>query len=176
MDSILENFGPKNNFWKYNPQFLSVPLYVKLHKEDKSEGKQLSSNIMWAIAFFVHPASIFKNLDLVERQMLIAGDYIKNKNFNWQSVEQEVETFSLLVLTRPRRSLDLWENKIRERDAFINETPYSLETADSLDKIMKNSADIWKQYKAIRDDVLAEGETVIDKGGSKPSLSDEGRI
>jgi len=176
MDNLLDNFGHRNNFWKYNPQFLAVKEFDDFYKKDKSKSKELSSRIMWAIAFFVHPASVFKNLDEADKQHLIAKDYILDEKFNWDSVSGLVDTFSLLVLTKSRKSLDAWERKLRERDYFIESTAYSLDTFEDLDKAMKATHDMWKQYRAIRDQVLAEGDTVIDKGGSKPSLSDEGKI
>lgn len=176
MENILDNFGHQNNFWKYNSQFLAVKVFNDFYKQDKSKNKELSSKVMWGIAFMVHPASVFKQLDEADRQQIIAKDYILNPTFDWDSVKPLMDNFSLLVLTKSRKSLDAWERKLRERDEFIESTKYSLETFESLDKILKATHDMWKQYRAIRDQVLAEGDTVIDKGGGKPSLSDEGKI
>lgn len=176
MEAILDNFGPKNNFWKYNPQFLAFKDFADFHAADKSKGKELSSRIMWGIAFYAHPSSILANLNSADKQDLINSDYIRDKNFQWESVEELVAAFSSLVVTKARRSLDQWEAKMQERDQFISETKYTLENAHTFDTVLKNTASLWAQYKLIKEDVLKMGNTVISKGGSKPSLSDEGRI
>ncbi|MCA9750546.1 MAG: hypothetical protein KC414_15655 [Romboutsia sp.] len=176
MDNLLDNFGLNKNFWVTYPQFLAIEKFREFHFDDKSKQKSYSSKIMWGIAFVVHPASVFSNLDEDDKRALIAHDYIEEDNFDWNKVKDIEEEFEYVVLSKAKKSLNDWEKKLRERDLFISNTKYTAETADLLDKILKNTADLWKQYKNIREDVLAEGNTAVDKGGSTPSLTDEGRI
>jgi len=176
MDNILDNFSRDANIWKLEPQLLAVKEFANLYDQDKSKDKTRSSKIMWGLVFLIHPDSVFRDLDERDREELVAKDYIGDKSFDFNTVKEESVKLRELMLTRAKRSLDAWETKLRERDKFIENTPYNIETADHLDKILKNTADLWKQYKSIREDVLKEGSMTIDKGSKTPSLSDDGRI
>lgn len=176
MESILENFDINKNFWSYNPQFKAIKQFKELYDKDKSEEKSYSSKVMWSIALLVHPRSIFYNLDEDDKKELIYGDYIKDNRFTWKKYENLITLFTELVLTRAKRSLSVWENKLRERDKLIEEEKYTIDNAEELDKILKNTYSLWSQYKQIQSDVMKEGEVIISKGGGEPSLSDKGII
>jgi len=175
MERLLDNFSIQNNFWKHSPQFLAIKAFRELHDDDKKDKKR-SSNIMWAIALLEHPESIMKELSEEDRKELIAKEYLLEPDFQWDAVADLRERFSQLAVSKPLRSLRMWEKKLEERDEFISNTKYSMDTADSLDKIMANTERLYKHYKAIKEDLMRTDLGAAEKGGGTPSLSDTGEI
>jgi hypothetical protein len=175
MERLLDNFSLQNNFWKFNPQFLSIREFRELYNEDKKD-KKASSNLMWGIALLEHPGSILKELSEIDRLELVATDYLHLPEFDWGSVSKLRGIFSSLVTSKQLKSLIMWERKLEERDQFISETPYNMNTADSLDKIMANTERLYKHFKSIKADLMKDGSESVEKGGSLPSLSDTGEI
>lgn len=84
-------------------------------------------------------------------------------------------TFMDMVLTKPQRYLAEWELKWEERQAFIAQQPYTLDTADALDKALVNTEKIWKVYMNCRKDVEQEASQTA-QGGVKESSLEAGLI
>lgn len=166
--------GNLSNFWVAHPksqQLLTVKLFNDLHKKDKSKDKSESSNTMWAIALYTDNDSIWIDLPSKDRKSLI-GELIKVK---WDLYTEYIKIYSELCLSQAERSLVAWKNKLQERDEFIADTPYDIENADRLDKILANTDKLYKQLKAIEAE-LSKEQGIQNKGGSEASMSDTGEI
>lgn len=62
---------------------------------------------------------------------------------------------------------------MEERNKLIDSLEYSLDNFEAIDKLMTNTEKIFKQYKAIREEVERQDEaTLTSEGESVLSLSD----
>lgn len=182
---ILETFDPDTNFWAVHPQ-LKVPKEFKnLYKADKSKDKTRSSNVMWAIAYVYHPKSKFYNLPIEQKKKLVAKDFLEDENFDWSSIEDEVNLFKELCLTQAERSLDNFYNKLKQRDEFINSYPYEFKRvhegssktiAEALDSMLGKTKALYDTYYNILEELTKEDSGSKTEGGGVESLSDSGEI
>jgi succinate dehydrogenase/fumarate reductase-like Fe-S protein len=76
-------------------------------------------------------------------------------------------------MTPEQRLLLTWKKKIDERNNLLDSLEYTLENFEALDKLVVNTDKLFKQYKAIKEEVEKQNEaSVISEGGSVLSLSD----
>ena len=185
---ILESFDTKVNFWINNPQLKAMGPFKKLHDDDKSKDRTVSSKIMWGVAFFSDRKSKYYNLPENEKKTLIAEDIIEDKLFFTKGNPLFTDLCSFyekLNETPAMRALKGIEEKLNERDLFLRETQYTLGeksdkgfiwgTADTLDKMLANSVKVWDLYSKARAIVHEESETK-SYGNQTKSLSDSGQI
>ena len=127
--AVIDNFDITANFWKIYPQFKIS--FGNLYSKDKSKDKTDSSKIMWAIALFADNSktNIYRNLSLQERMNLIAEDYLKNPKFDWRSVDNEIELYKKLNLTKNQRNLLDIEDKLDQRTTVLKNTSYNIDNA-----------------------------------------------
>lgn len=67
----------------------------------------------------------------------------------------------------------MWKQKIDERNELISSIPYSLETFETLDKLVTNSDKILSHYQKVKKDVDSEElnkQDSITHGGAVESL------
>ena len=176
--SVLDQFDSGLNFWKVNPWFVETEPFKTLYSEDKSKGKEKSSRVMWGVAQLCDPVkSQYRNLNEEDRKKLIAEDWFGDIDFDWSTLIVLTEGFIKLSLSKIERSILEWGRKLDERDAFIKATPYNMDNADSLDKLLANSPKIYEMYKKMHDDYLnetvSEGRT---KGGKPESAGEKGIV
>lgn len=173
---LVKEFNTDNNFWLEHPDMKIPALYASLYKNDKTKDKKESSRIMWSIALFCEIDSKFYNLQEEERKKLILSDYLK-MDIDWdKELGEYVKLYQELNLTQAERSLTNFLNKLVERDQFLNDTPYSLDSADSLDKMMANTSKLYDHYNKIQKMLDADNIEQKGKGGREESLSDSGDI
>lgn len=183
-------FNPDVNFWKAFPQFKLLGVFKDIYKKDKNRNKKNSSQMMWFIALCYDPASPLAN-NPVEGEMgnkvIVSRDFIEDPNY-YIKYEEElipvVDFYLELIETPAVKSLRLWEKKMKERDKFIMDTPYSMgildengrmvgATAGDLDKMLANTPKLYEQLSKIKASIEEESKTkgVNDR---KVSASDAG--
>lgn len=175
MNSILRNFSPEISFWEANPVVNTIPEFRELKEE---EGEERSSTIMWAIAFLLDKSedNPWRNTSQNEAKALISSDYLDNEEFNFNKYEKQFNAFKRHLMTHAQRSLLNWQNKLEERDMFLRDTEYSLETAKLLDDIQKNTISIFKAKEQIEEMIAKEGEKSTIVGKKQESLLEKGQI
>ena len=112
---ILNGFDTNTNFWTVNPQLKIPESFALIYKSDKSKSKSKSSQIMWAIALLVDPDSKFSNISYANRQKMIAKDYLKDEDFEWDQYTEAVVFYERSLITPAKRQLMVW-NKKMDRD------------------------------------------------------------
>ena len=188
MRNILENYTPKNNFWQFNPQFLSIEPFKSFYKDDKSKGKKKSSDIMWAIALVNHPESdIYYISDKYER---VAEDMLGEDISVWGKYSKLVEEFLDAALTQAQKSMHSWNQAMIDRDKFLSKQRYHFEeevedeegniriiksNVKELDEMRGRTAKLYQDYLKIKKE-LEEDAITRGKGQKIKSLSDEGSI
>lgn len=192
---IVDSFEPTLNFWIEHVQLAAAGPIKKLYEEDKSKNKIESSKLMWCIVLIWDFNSKFYNLPEKgddSKIDLIFGDYYgdpeyytKNKDF----IDDIKNHYLKLQETPARRSLRSIEEKLEEREVFLNNTKYDLgivnekgqwvgNTASILDTMFSNTKKIYDLYDQALKLVAAESIEDDDqvKGGGTLSLSDKGEI
>ncbi len=178
---MIDIFDPSINFWESNPQLTIIEPFKNLHKSDKSKDKSKSSLMMYFVAYCydMSPQNKFRNESLEEKHRIIGEDYCEDIDYfknNKKVLEPIIEKYCHLVDTPALRALRNWNNKIMERDKFISDTPYTMDDAESLDKLMANTAKIYDHYEKVLKMISAESGDSKGKGGYVASLNDEGDI
>lgn len=176
--SLLTSYTGNSNFWTINPQLKIPELFFNLYSEDSSEDKKESSDIMYALVFFTDPSeeNKFCNIPIQDRKRLISKDFLKNPEFNWDKYTEHIELLKELVFTQAERSLINYRKELEQRDAFLQSTPWDLDTGEKKDKMMANTEKLYAVYDRICKTIQKEAIERKDKGGSKPTASDLGSM
>jgi hypothetical protein len=195
MESLTRNFNTGDNFWETNPIFLTVSTFEEFYKEDKTKGKNKSSQIMWAIAFLIdpHEHNVWRNLSESDKKLLIIDDYLKSKTFKWSDYQHLIDEYFKRALTSPERDYYELIDKMEERKNFIKNTPYTLDAyetdeetgrsrlikgnAKDLDKMVVDTVKLYEQLEVVREKLekskQGDGET---KGGMQESATEKGLL
>lgn len=187
--AIVDSFSTSESFWDQNPQLQVAGPFGKLHKSDKSRGKDVSSKKMWALCLMYDRKSKYYNVPIVDRRDIVYGEFYGDLKW-WdenKELEEELRAFYLkLNETTALRTLRSIEEKLKERDDFIKVTEYTMGdkaekgwiwgTVDTLDRMMANTKKLYDMYDEARKMVEQEEEQGTAVGGAQQSLSDEGAI
>lgn len=185
IEGVVGRFEPEKNFWELYPIFKTLSPTKKFYNRDRSENHSRSSREMWGFCF-LYDMSIFnplRNMDEDLRMEIIAQDIIENPKYDWEKESEVMEFMRDCCQPAPQKSLYDWGKKMRERDSFIRDTPYTLDyysdkgklvkgTADQLDRMMKGTNDIYEQYESWQKKVIMERDGRANKNISE-SDSDE---
>ncbi len=190
MKNVCDGYSPKNNFWDFNQQLMEVPVFKKLYKTDRSNGKKQSSDLMWAIALINHPKSdlyhIVGKIEKLSESML--GISAKGVDAFWADKAELVDEFVNASTTQAERSLADWCEYMKKRDIYLKNTRYYFDeyktdsdgnnilsktgqevllkgTAEQLDKAWLASKAMWADYdkiiKAVSEEESVEGTKKI---------------
>ncbi len=175
---LLNSYDHHANFWKINPQLIIPAPLAELYNADKSKEKQNSSQIMWAICFLVDQSedNKFKDFPEEDRKKLLVEDFLKIPTFKFQDYQPILDWVETALLSSAERALIAWRKKLEEREKFIMNTEYTLDSADSLDKIIANTDKLFSQLERIEKQYTKEQLEAKDKGGAVASASDRGLI
>jgi len=194
MIKVPDVFKGVENFWEWNSEY--IVMFEDFYKKDKTKNHNKSSKIMWGIYFLVHPRSDLYHLP--NKEELIIENYIKDKNFDWATVEEEISLFSAAILTQAERSLVNWDNYMRKRDKYLKGMDYYFDqykvdengdnvysrtgalvvvkgTAEQLDKAYAVTPKMYAEYEKIKK-ALSEEEIKRGKGNKPLSPSETGEI
>lgn len=176
MGSVTANYNEDANFWETNPQFKILGDFAVFYSKDRTRGKQYSSKIMWALAFFIDTDkdNKFRNFPEAERMTLIEEEFINDKRFTWEEAQYLIDLYEETQLTQQKRSLIFLKRKMEERETFLSKTTYTLDNAKELDLIMANTEKlsnlVSKLEEQIKKEDEAEGGQV--RGGRVESASE----
>lgn len=172
---LLKNFNPSISFWEANPVVNTVPEFISL--SDKL-GKRKSSHIMWAIAFLLDKSddNIWRNVSANDCEILVRDEFLKDNSFKYSDYKEQIDAYKRHLMTPAQQSLLNWEIKLRDRDRFINETAYDLDTVAKLDAAQKNTIEIFKVYEKIKEELEKENVDGALRGGAQESATEKGLI
>lgn len=179
-------FDIDKNYWKVNSPFM---LFFKdIYDNDKSKDKTLSSLKMWCIAFYTESKeeNIYNNMTNDEKKRIIVESFLKKmgikinepeevkKVIDWDLDAKYIETYLNIVTPKSKKLLRKWEDKLEERQLFINSQIYDKSTYDMLDDMMTKTAKMWQEYARIKKDIDEE-ESVQGFAGSEESFLEKRR-
>ena len=168
----------ENSFWDEYPELKIPNAFNELYTKDKSKDKNKSSRIMWAIHLHSHPESKLYNLP--DKEEVIARDFIKEKDFKWETYGDLLELYRNVVLTPAERALQNWDEIMSLRDKGVKEFyKEAIDAKDAdiilkLDKALAATPKMFDDYKRIKESY--EEEKTKKKGTKISSLSDSDEI
>ena len=168
----------ENSFWDEYPELKIPNAFNELYTKDKSKDKNKSSRIMWAIHLHSHPESKLYNLP--DKEEVIARDFIKEKDFKWETYSELLELYRNVVLTPAERALQNWDEIMSLRDKGVKEFyKEAIDAKDAdiilkLDKALAATPKMFDDYKRIKESY--EEEKTKKKGTKISSLSDSDEI
>ncbi len=178
MKTPLSNYDSNTNFWNVNKEFKVFKTFKELFDKDKSKDKIASSNLMWALAhLYEREGNRLIKMSVDDRKQIIAEDILGDPQFNWEKYQKLMDYYNNTCIDSLDRTISSLEDKLDERNKFLIDTKYNLQTAKILDDIFASTAKIQAlldEMKAKRDKDLSGGEQT--KGGFTESASEKGVI
>lgn len=172
---ILNGFDTNVNFWAVNPQLKLPESFALIYKSDKSKNKSKSSQIMWAIALLVDPDSKFANISYANRQKMIAKDYLRDEDFDWDQYNEAVVFYERSLITPAKRQLMVWNKKMDEKTLYLDTLTYE-DNADTIEGLLKTNVKLFEDYERLLKLVDKENNEGSTKGGAEESASEKGLI
>ena len=178
MDSLLGNYTEKANFWKLYPTFKTPKIYKDFYNSDKSKNKKDSSTIMWALIHMFDKSALnpYKNLTKEDKIEVINEDILEDPSFDWEIYKDLVDYTHKIHMTEIERTYYSYIEKMEERRKLIEDSKYTLETADSLDKVIKNTESVRKELNNLENLVNQQEVHGKLKGDITLSASEKGEI
>lgn len=191
MTSLVKIWNTDENYWILHPIMKTIKVFRDFHDKDKSKDKKSSSKIMWAIALLIDPneANPWRTVSLLDRENLVATDFLEDPKFNWEhpEIENLKACYKEKCLTIAEKELIAFEKKLVQRGKFIDDTDYTMDsygennkmikgTADQLDKMMLNTSKIFEQYEEIKISLIKEQSEGTLRGGAEESASEKGEL
>jgi hypothetical protein len=174
------------NFWDINGTFYLF--FKELKDEDASKDKTVSSIKMWCIAMMGADSSPLKNMTIEEKELVLKDSFLKAyantiekgksakkeyidvfKIFNKDLDAPLVERMVNITHSKAKKLLRMWENKLEERQLFINTTPYDKTSYEMLEKIIPPTAKMWQEYYRLKKESEEENEQSV-RGGTEESF------
>ena len=181
-----------SNFWDVNSNFKYLEPFKSFHREDKTSKKKRSSSIMWIASSFLHPDSIYINIDKNERYESIVEGFMDSTKFledNYNDILLWTSKLEELIFNNPaKKALREWEMKMLERAAFIRDTTYSTDyyevderghekkiagTHKMLDDMMKVTKSLYDDYFRIKSELEKSSEDITIGNKKKSFLEQE---
>jgi hypothetical protein len=170
----MQNFDYEKNrysFWDVNPEFKFTEPFDDYY--NATENKDYSSEVMWAIFLFCDIKSPKIRLRKDERDLDIKKYFLKDETFSFDYHEDLVDAYPKVVMTKIQRELKVWQDKIEERNKFLESVTYDLSTYEALDKMMKDSKLIWESFGKIYKEYQDENIETRARGGREESFTEK---
>lgn len=171
---LMQNFDYIKNsskFWEVNPEFMHTEPYRTFYKSSKEKAR--TSKVMWAIFLLCDINSPKIRLRKDEREEDIKLYYLEDEKFDFNKYENLVQEYPKVVLTKIQRELKTWQDKIEERNKFIEKQNYNERTFEMLDKMLKESKAIWEAFGKIYKEYQTENIETRARGGREESFTEK---
>jgi|688.fasta_scaffold06724_18 hypothetical protein len=171
---LMQNFDYEKNrysFWEVNPEFKFTEPFDDYY--NATENKDFSSEVMWAIFLFCDIKSPKIRLRKDEREEDIKKYFLKDDTFSFEYHQDLIDAYPKVVMTKIQRELKVWQDKIEERNKFLETVSYSLDTFEALDKMMKDSKLIWESFGKIYKEYQEENIETRARGGREESFTEK---
>lgn len=171
---LMQNFDYEKNrysFWEVNPEFKFTEPFDDYY--NATENKDFSSEVMWAIFLFCDIKSPKIRLRKDEREEDIKKYFLKDDTFSFEYHQDLIDAYPKVVMTKIQRELKVWQDKIEERNKFLETVSYSLDTFEALDKMMKDSKLIWESFGKIYKEYQDENIETRARGGREESFTEK---
>lgn len=172
---MIQVFNLATNFWTSNPGVRFLPFFKELHDNDETENKEKSSKAMWGAVTYLLENKINTYYRMSKSQRLsqikknIDPDFRISRKY-YKDILKHVE-FELISKMQ-RRINKLWQ-KLEERDKLLDETEYTLDNAELLDKLILNMTKLNGALTMLEEQLAKSEKTGRNKGDYRESLSEQ---
>lgn len=171
----MEEFDISKDFWKEHPQFKHLDGFRQLYATNPPKD---SSRLMWYLKYCFHPQSIISNMRDKERSDYMEKSILDDIGFVLEHKEEidELSELYIKVIDSPLdRIIRTVTEKLSQKETFLKEKTYDLETFEDLDKALLS---LDKQYSML--EVLMnkrqQDKESKKKGDEEMSESDRGML
>lgn len=175
--ALVVNFDIHSNFWNTNPMLKIPEVFNIVYTSDKSEDREDSSKLMWAVAIYCDnsPENKFRDLSEPERKDLIAKDFLRNPKFKWKSVEHLIKEYERICLTPAKRQLKLWDTFMDEKTEYLKGLKFK-DNSEEIEKLLLSNIKLFEGLDKIKQSIDKEGDSGSVRGGATESASERGDI
>lgn len=172
MESVLSHFDNENrkNFWKMFPSWKTPKIFNAFYKKDKSKAKEVSSDIMWAIAHMFDRSewNPYKNLNYEDKIDVINDDVLESLQFDWKPYEQIIDSVREVMLSDEEKEYESFKifMENRRRLIEIEEADMSLAKLKEIDEARKRNKINIDELSRLKDAV----EQKMSKGKTKGDI------
>ncbi len=192
MNSLAKVWNPTENYWSLHPMMTVLGEFKSYYQQDKTKDKSESSRIMWAIAMLLdpHTDNALRSTETTDRVRIIVEDYLEEPEFDWEHpyVVALITEYKFLAMTHLERQVTNFETKLEQRDRFLADTDYTLDsyseksksvvkgTAKELDGMMINTSKLNGEYRSLKEALEAAENAGDMKGGATESAGESGAL
>lgn len=166
-NSLVSNYTEKANFWKLYPAFKIPKIYKDFYTNDKSKAKKNSSDLMWAFTFIFDKSidNPYKMLQSSDRFEVVSEDILGVEGeFNWEPYKDLLEFTKKVFMTEIERTYYALVEVMEVRRKFLEDTPYTLDTAKTLDSVIKETQNVRKELDELKKTVENQESNGKTKG------------
>lgn len=139
-DFIVGN--PELDFFEQNPQ---VRYYPEIQDMIQKNAAEDASKIMWAVYLTEDPSSKYYAIPYEERRKIIAENYLKDPNFQWDSIQKLVSAYPEICLSKTER----WYKKLSDKFEDMVQTVSTMSTIDDFKDILTMFDKLEKVFKGL---------------------------
>lgn len=163
----------EGDFFDAYPALAYKPPFVEIVN---NFSKKEASELAWYIYLYCDPSSEFRNLPPKTRQNELEKNFVKREVHSMSEVQDAINSYDEHMMSLTKRNLKKWEDKLTERQAFIDETEYNENTFEMLDKMMAQTDKMWKMFMTLKKELEKESDDQTTYGGVELSASETGMI
>lgn len=183
----IEAYNTGGRFWETFPLFKMKEPFRSLYKKDRSKDKHKTDKFMWLLVWCYDIDSEIYSI-IEEDEKLSTAEEIADitiKEVVDDTFYMYATAFTDTIDTVLSANVRALEDKLKERQLFISNTNYTLDsterdeetgklvkipgTAKDLDTMMANTGKIHNEVRTLREN-LKESDTGEGKGGSEESF------
>lgn len=163
----------EGNFFDVYPE-LAFKLPFRMLKDKFSE--QEASELCWYIVLYCDRHSEYHKYPADIRREQLEDFFLKRKVHDTPEVQEALKMYDEHMMTLAERNFIKWEEKLTERQQFIENTPYDENSYEMLDKLMANTDKMWKMFFVVKAELDKEDDEGKTYGGVELSDAERGAI
>lgn len=137
--------------------------------------KKEASELCWYVMLYCDLDSSFRMFPPDKRREELETHFTKRKVHQIKEVQQAIQDYDENMLSLAKRNFKKWEDKLTERQEFIDNTTYSEDTVDMLDRMLASTSKLWDMYFKVKSELDQEDSDQVF-GGASLSAAEKGLI
>ena len=168
----------KNIIYQNKDFFEAYPdLEFKLpFRKIKEVFPEKASLYSWYIFLYCDTNSSFRTYPAEHRRIELSENFIKEDIHDFPEIQEAIKDYEINMMSLAKRNFKKWEDKLTERQKFIEDTDYTSETFEMLDKLMAQTSKMWDMFLKLKTEFDKEGDEDQTYGGVELSASEKGMI
>lgn len=145
-------------------------------RELKAAFPEKASLYSWYVFLFCDTSSSFRTYPEEHRRKELSDNFIKEDIHDLPEIQKAIRDYETNMMSLAKRNFKKWEDKLTERQKFIEDTEYTEETFEMLDKLMSQTSKMWDMFLKLKSEFDKEDDEEQTYGGVELSASEKGMI